>query len=150
MMGANDVIEFIEYTKSLKAANEQLMTCPFCGSKAHIEEHVFHTYRATYGVRCDNENCLAESDQFYDTTGEAVAAWNTRVADDKPVVRGEWIKCGRDRRPLCSKCGYEPLEITREYIVDGKPHSWDGAYNLSNFCPNCGADMRKDSDHADV
>lgn len=67
------------------------------------------------------------------------------AADVKPVVKGEWVKCGRDRRPLCSKCGYEPLEITREYIVDGKPHSWDGAYNLSNFCPNCGADMRKEA-----
>lgn len=66
------------------------------------------------------------------------------AADVKPVVKGEWIKCGRDARPLCSKCGYEPLEITREYIVDGKLHSWDGAYNLSNFCPNCGADMRKE------
>lgn len=143
-MSVNDVIEFIEYTKSLKAANEQLMTCPFCGSKAHIEEHVFHTYCATYGVRCDNENCLAESDQFYDTMGEAVVAWNTRVTDDKPVVRGENIgTLAESDQFICSKCGIHLQDWVRvEVEADGDLGIYEYVFN---FCPNCGADMRKEA-----
>lgn len=73
-----------EYTESLKAANEQLMTCPFCGHSAVIREHRFYSEKS-YGVICSN--CGATSFQFYPTMGEAVAAWNTRAADVKPVVR---------------------------------------------------------------
>lgn len=48
------------------------------------------------------------------------------------VVRGEW-KIGS--KPRCSVCGKAAL---REYDRD----DWL-SYVPSNFCPNCGADMRK-------
>ena len=51
--------------------------------------------------------------------------------DAVPVVRGKW---GTDRfkmeRMICSECGVV-LEWSK----------------INNFCPNCGADMREESDH---
>lgn len=41
-----------------------------------------------------------------------------------PVVRGKWVGVEYDMFFECSNCGY----------------STD--YSLTNFCPNCGADMR--------
>ena len=61
-------------------------------------------------------------------------------ADFHPVVKGKWIEYTRVVVPepynkweqawKCDKCGFD----------DGFP-----AYN---FCPNCGADMREEIDHA--
>jgi hypothetical protein len=42
--------------------------------------------------------------------------------DVRPVVRGKWIRNGWYSR--CSECGHDML------------------FSVSNFCPNCGADMR--------
>ena len=60
------------------------------------------------------------------------------AADVKPVVRGEWIGehirfVGWDLK--CPKCGEEP-----DYFISG--FEWEVAVP-PNFCPNCGADMRK-------
>lgn len=49
---------------------------------------------------------------------------------------GKWIK-NHDKRCWwyeCSECGNEPLK-----------NKWNGDDELSAFCPNCGADMRKES-----
>ena len=49
-------------------------------------------------------------------------------ADVRENVSGEWID---ERDPLtlkCSECGYRVMR-----------------YNNTNFCPNCGADMRGES-----
>jgi len=53
------------------------------------------------------------------------------AADVRPVVRGEW----RLYSPLtdtyeCDKCGYQVIDESFR----------------TNFCPNCGADMRGDKD----
>lgn len=53
------------------------------------------------------------------------------TADVKPIVDGEWEYTGdmfNEGNLVCSKCG----------------HKIDVA-DKSNFCPNCGADMRKES-----
>lgn len=59
--------------------------------------------------------------------------------DAVPVVRGKWIKCDvekwRNGALKCSECGkgyHLPHEVT---LFD-----W-------NFCPSCGADMRKEIGH---
>lgn len=118
--------------KSRKAANEQLMPCPFCGERAHIIQHVFITCGETYGVKCDS--CNAQGYQFYRTMGEAVAAWNTRkeaAVDVKPVVRGGWVEIRNypdgAREVECNNCK------RRLVLYYGK--------QPTNFCPNCGADM---------
>lgn len=70
------------------AANEQLMSCPFCGGKARVSEHVVPVTRFldsgrrritsefVYGITC--QKCGAMSSQYYETMGEAIGAWNTR------------------------------------------------------------------------
>ena len=52
------------------------------------------------------------------------------AADVRLVVRGKWLDvtwCGEDYLS-CSMCGYGAL-----------------AHERTNFCPNCGADMRERS-----
>lgn len=61
--------------------------------------------------------------------GEVIT--NAPTVDAVPV-RGEWIV---GSKPRCSICGKPAL---REYDRD----DWL-SYVPSNFCPNCGADMRK-------
>lgn len=63
------------------------------------------------------------------------------AADVRPVVRGEWVETIEQngwedvRCATCSACG-------DSYVLD----EWgiDDLKGLFNFCPNCGADMRKE------
>lgn len=76
------------------------------------------------------------------------------TADVKPVVRGHW---DGDNYPICSECGsYAPSEKENLRVVDNcyefdgsvkfyKSVRYDIVYNKTNFCPNCGADMRGES-----
>lgn len=53
----------------------------------------------------------------------------------RPVVRGEWVETEMyydDYAWVCSVCG-EPWTL-----VDGTPSE-----NNMNYCPNCGAEMRR-------
>lgn len=66
------------------------------------------------------------------------------AVDAKPVVRGEWEDCAveldsRSNRHdyQCQKCGYPA-----DYFICGS-EDWWCAYE-PNFCPHCGADMRKE------
>lgn len=54
------------------------------------------------------------------------------AADVRPVVLGKWI-------PVTNGRGGFECSLCHEYA----PSFRDGVENLSNFCPNCGADMRK-------
>lgn len=51
------------------------------------------------------------------------------AADVRPVVKGEWIKPTPCSQEYCNQCGLTPK------MIFGL---------LPNFCPHCGADMRKD------
>lgn len=55
-------------------------------------------------------------------------------ADVRPVVRGRW---GDD--DCCTNCGEEA------------DYNWErGIHYYSNFCPNCGADMREEQNETDL
>ena len=65
------------------------------------------------------------------------------AADVRPVVRGKWLT-GNDNprtygriRAMCGRCGAFALA---EMVNAGSYKE-----QLSNFCPNCGADMREES-----
>jgi Lar family restriction alleviation protein len=58
---------------------DKLLPCPFCGGEACENEHKFFGYASTFGVVC--LDCCAETRQFYNTSEEAIAAWNTRVKE---------------------------------------------------------------------
>lgn len=72
--------------------------------------------------------------------------------DAVPVVRGEWIEIeqpGWSRsgynataRVKCSNCGKEALNYSNSYREHGGSVT-ECRWIESNFCPNCGADMRK-------
>ena len=63
------------------------------------------------------------------------------AADVRPVVRGKWLNdfCGKGRFSKrivqCSLCG-------NFLDLDGV----NAGRGDANYCPNCGADMREDSD----
>ena len=67
--------------------SNKLLPCPFCGGKAHIEEHKFWDEKAkgftvqTYGVVCDS--CCSMSWQHHRHKEKAIEQWNTR----KPMER---------------------------------------------------------------
>lgn len=62
------------------------------------------------------------------------------TVDAVPVVRGEWVGSDSQCGIACSVCGVSVDDFccSADYI--------DMNYQ-PNFCPNCGADMRKDGDH---
>ena len=58
------------------------------------------------------------------------------TVDAVPVKHGRWECSDHYENAVCSECGYDTGEAW------GFGHG-RGCYN---FCPNCGADMRKDGD----
>ena len=91
-----------------------------------------------------NENCVGreEHNKGWNACNEM---WLKTIAEQPtveavPVVHGEWIETERELKypeewgggsdieeyTYCNHCGYENEEVTTH-----------------NFCPNCGADMRK-------
>jgi Lar family restriction alleviation protein len=110
----------------------ELKPCPFCGGKALLEEFI---------VRKGFEACIVCADCLvsmptttYDTEKEAreraIEAWNKRTERPKGrwieslVIQGEAFALYDYTCPVCS-------------IVSNRG---------SNFCPNCGTDMRGESD----
>lgn len=58
---------------------------------------------------------------------------------EEAIPQGEWIRdFNMDKAPVCSECGEEAWY--KEYR---------GWVTKSNFCPNCGADMRPKEGEAD-
>ena len=82
-VGANkENVKFIqEETFNEVYGNHRLKPCPFCGSLARLEEHVFTGYSNTYGVICPL--CRTQGNQFWASKEEAVEMWNRRVEDGK-------------------------------------------------------------------
>lgn len=76
-------------------------------------------------------------ESFYDTP-ESARSWSrawwlinhAKLADVRENVRGEWLS-GDCMGASCSKCG--------EYFSF---RTFSEVHNF-NFCPNCGADMRR-------
>ena len=60
-------------------------------------------------------------------------------------IKGHWIvKHGSDAPPTCDNCGYESRTIIKEVVDQNLKMIYCTAiYIKSNFCPNCGADMRE-------
>ena len=69
--------------------------------------------------------------ELLERAASAIEDLKTTAANVRPVVRGKWQPWKQDRPPLkwysCDYCGFHAL-------------------NKSNFCPNCGADMRGEAD----
>lgn len=83
-----------------------------------------------------DKDVMANYGEYYGCEwGFSIEAVNQTInsitdADVRPVVRGIW---GDD--DCCTNCGEEA------------DYNWErGIHYYSNFCPNCGADMREEQD----
>lgn len=96
--------------------------------------------------------CLEHEDKITDTekavlTGVKTCIERISAADVKPVVHGTWVRDniyhGDDTSGFvdpawhCSNCGQSAP------LIQGM------LYDLATFCPNCGADMRKEKKYGD-
>ena len=62
---------------------------------------------------------------------------------ERPQETSEWVN-DSDNIPICNKCG----EVALQRIFVKMPHLiQDVRMVRSNFCPNCGADMRKENNN---
>ena len=64
---------------------------------------------------------------------ENIINYDVAPADVELVKRGKWTPTKDDNKKQCSHCGV--IHLIAQY-----PHG------KANFCPNCGADMREDSE----
>ena len=71
---------------------------------------------------------IGEKQRVDEITSCIAEVVNAPTIDAVEVVRGEWISL-HNGKWKCSECGIEVL-----------------IYAKGNFCPNCGADMRKGAD----
>ena len=128
----------------------KLKPCPFCGRKAELHyyeidepftftECGYEIYCCHCGIRFkEHLNRIPQFDEKADIKKQnLIERWNRRVNDgvesneaDRP--QGEWVFVEEFmgiNRYKCSVCEREELRT-----------------HLSNFCPNCGADMRGEQD----
>ncbi len=116
---------------------EKLKPCPFCGGEAKIVHHKFfsevvrHWEDGGYSIEC--KNCHASGYQLWSCEKQASKAWNRRVSFNERI-KGEWIlEREPDGTPYCFHCS-----------VCDKDFHHIGIKTAYDFCPNCGADMRKE------
>ena len=125
--------------------SKELKPCPFCGGKAKLcsrevkQMQILEDTIKFHNVIC--ERCGAMAGVFYATEDEAVAAWNHR--DPKPAVRGELLN-EHHRVAFCHECSVCGAAIPWSSVWDYKNIGGNGDFN---FCPNCGADLRKEKDN---
>lgn len=65
----------------MEADEEKLLPCPFCGSEDDVKvfSRISSGYKL-YGIRCENKNCLVNTETVMFTTRDrAIATWNRRV-----------------------------------------------------------------------
>ena len=85
----------------------------------------------------DNAPTVDIKDQIAGAYNEGYMCGNKEAEKARP--QGEWEN-DSDNLPICNKCG----EIALQRIFVKMPHLiQDVRMVRSNYCPNCGADMRK-------
>ena len=86
-----------------------------------------------------------DAEDFFDVFPEIdripYSSWAvTHIADVRPVIKGKWIYKKDLKQFFCDQCEEPSLTEDDRYIY---------GMDFSNFCPNCGADMRGEDDEAD-
>ena len=111
------------------------MPCPGILKGEKMDEFV--SKEAVLEILCKNctENCTGGTPyRCYIPCAEWKLIQALPAADVKPVVRGEWISVPHKRARICSHCECDEPYKFAENDAD-----------VYNFCPNCGADMRKEA-----
>lgn len=102
---------------------------------AHLKKRLIETAINNIGViaRCDSI--------FEDTADNRIGPWINELPSAQPErKRGKWIAVTEDGdvyKRICSCCGKEAF-----FQNDDPDELYDGGrYELSDFCPHCGAKM---------
>ena len=87
---------------------------------------------------------LVELENAYEMKKQAVEiVQNWEPSDVRENVKGEWIDTTSGEHYKCSHCGaLAPIWIDESNSCE---YDKDISEWLSDFCPNCGADMRGES-----
>ena len=97
------------------------------------------------GVKVDEENCTEYDIGYNDGIDFAVSRLSVLSSSQPGRKRGKWIAVTEDGdvyKRICSCCGREAF-----FQNDDPDELYDGGrYELSDFCPHCGADMREVND----
>lgn len=98
--------------------------------------------RADYGMAEDCKDCKTEwrscqYDRIYSKMDFCGWLDDAPTVDAVPVRRGKWKHKKDLKQFFCDQCGEPSLTEDDVYFY---------GMEFPNFCPNCGADMRKDGD----
>ena len=98
------------------------------------KQNVLDALRTCYDTKTITMDNSDEYINYEDAVGEIEQLPSTQPK------RGKWIKYGRGGRIYkCNKCG--------NYLdLDGV----NAGRGSTNFCPNCGADMREDGENSEI
>lgn len=119
----------------------ELKPCPFCGGEAFVYARYDSIWRGDptdYTVIC--KNCHAGVRNYFLTAQEAIEAWNKRT--ERPKGRWDetdWVKY--DGHGECIHYPKAALRCSNCCNAFKKNLLWK-----RNFCPNCGAEMRGESE----
>ena len=137
----------------------ELKPCPFCGGEAKMSENTTDpTNSFEFGwIGCQKCRCFINYYNNIRGRQEAIEAWNKRT--ERP--KGRWVLTAHEEScnyrwnvtAECSECSHSKGEIYAGFFP-GFPKNLarDTILNcaesvkLDNFCPNCGADMRGESE----
>ena len=135
----------------------ELKPCPFCGGEADCNNAGFlKNGKPMWATEC--VSCGVATGFFF-FEEEAIEAWNKRTEPERP--KGWWVLTAHEENcnyrwnvtAECSECSHSkgevyagffpcfPKDLARETILNCAE-----SVKLDNFCPNCGADMRGESD----
>ena len=115
-------------------------------AKAFENEYISRREAIKARKRSCDKNCLEcdfaiEGDSWCNGEVFVVDLLRIPAADVRPVRRGKWIDPTNGDPTYCSVCGEDALF----YLFDFDSITRNGMTAKSNFCPNCGADMREES-----
>ncbi len=107
--------------KALELAEDELLTCPFCGCLAAIH-HDPRCFSSGSGYRIECEGTCHGMTCWWHSKAVAVAMWNHRalVACREPVD----AQTSKDQDPNCGAC-YEKVEFEQKYChMCGRSLNW--------------------------
>lgn len=111
--------------------NETLISAP------KLSDKVYCLPAADVVARDCYDRILAENDTMRKQLAQIGKKTGDKMGDVRPVVMGEWVRGNENRTSpikdsyICSVCGEKTLS------------GFCGNPAKTNFCPNCGADMRQ-------